>query len=501
MKTTALPAASRVNEVLQRGLRGSYRMHWGMLAFCGGLAFGGIFSANGLLTSVALLALPVICYLVWREGEPPVLVFACVFQWLQATAAIFYTNHFHVTLDQAYGSNALTMATWLSIAGVVALAAGVRLAFLSANSSHSRQLEVDSSRLSIGKLGILYAGIVLVSTILTALAVRLASLTQPLLAFASLKWAIVFLVCYTVLQQRRGYGLLAACVATEFVLGFSGIYSSFKTVFFVLVVAAMSSRLALRGRRLLITLICFALLFPMGVVWTAIKMDYRTFLAEEGSATGETVPIERKFTKLADLLEDITWDNIMDGLEALIMRVSYVNFFALTIENVPNRVPFENGKLWGGSVVHVLTPRLLFPDKPTLDDSERTRTYTGVEVAGMEQNTSIGIGYVGESYIDFGPIGMFVPIFLLGVLYGLINRFFISRTRHKLLSSSLAVSVLVFNAYGIEASNIKLLGGVITALIAAVMFYGVLGTPLMTYLQNGASRRLSGWSPASTPGT
>ncbi len=78
-------------------------------------------------------------------------------------------------------------------------------------------------------------------------------------------------------------------------------------------------------------------------------------------------------------------------------------------------------------------PRFLFPDKPVLDDSERTRTYTGMNVAGMEQGTSIGIGYIGESYVDFGPVKMFAPIFLLGLLYGLIYRFFVTKTRYTLL--------------------------------------------------------------------
>jgi hypothetical protein len=121
-----------------------------------------------------------------------------------------------------------------------------------------------------------------------------------------------------------------------------------------------------------------------------------------------------------------------------------------------------------------------------------------MNVAGSEQDTSIGIGYVGESYIDFGPIGMFIPIFLLGLLYGVINRFFITRTRYKLLGSALAVSVLVFNAYEIETSNIKLLGGVITALLAAIVFYKALGGSVMAYLQ-GSAVGASVWSRGRVP--
>ena len=465
---------------------------WGI---CAGLAALCLFTANGIITPVAILMLPILVGLLWRLGEPPVLLYACSFQWLQASAAIFYTNHFGQTLDEAFGSTALSFATWLSLIAVVVLACGIRCGYVGAGPPRMSELEEEASRLDVKKLGVLYAISLVGSFILTAVGWHFSTIRQPLLAFAALKWGVVFLICYTVLQQRRGYGLLFACVMLEFILGFSGIYASFKCVFFVLVIAAMSSPRMLRGRRLAITSVCFVALFIMGVVWTTIKMDYRTFLIEEADAAGEAVPIERKFTKLTDLVEDVTWDNFLDGMDALIMRISYVNFFALTTENVPGRIPYENGALWSGSIVHILMPRVLFPDKPILDDSERTRTYTGVNVAGSEQDTSIGIGYVGESYIDFGPVGMFIPIFLLGLLYGVINRFFITRTRYKLLGSALAVSVLVFNAYEIETSNIKLLGGVITALLAATVFYKALGGSVMAYLQ-GSAVGASVWSQA-----
>jgi hypothetical protein len=448
----------------------------------------GYFTANGLVTSAAFAVLPLLTFLLWRPGEPPVLLFGCIFQWMQATAAIFYTNHLGVTLEEAFGSYELEIATWLSIFAVVALAVGIRCGFIGAGPSQGVALEADAAKTNVRKVAVLYAVSVIVSGVLDAAAWRIPSITQILLAAASVKWAIVFVLCYTVFHQRRGYGLLVGCVAIEFAMGLFGIYANFKSVFFVLLVAALSSPQALRGRRLVTTVVCFVILFVLGVVWTAVKMDYREFLADETSGSEDTIPIERRFEKLGDLIEGVSWDNFTDGIDALVLRVSYVNFFALAVENVPGRVPYENGELWKDSVMHILTPRVLFPDKPALDDSERTRLYTGINVAGTESGTSIGIGYVGESYIDFGAIGMFAPIFTLGILYGLINRFFISRARHKLLGASLAVSVLVFNAYAMESSNIKLLGGVVGAALVSVVIYLVSATSIANYLRQTPAR-------------
>ena len=115
--------------------------------------------------------------------------------------------------------------------------------------------------------------------------------------------------------------------------------------------------------------------------------------------------------------------------------MSYVQYFALTMVNVPTSMPYEHGALWAGAIRHIVTPRIFFPNKAVLDDSERASLYTGMAVAGAEQGTSIGIGYMAESYVDFGPIGMFLPILFLGIFYGLMYRYFVivSRTHFSVV--------------------------------------------------------------------
>src|SRR5437762_2878276 len=227
-------------------------MHIGFWTICAALAFVVFFTPNGLVTSAAVALLPILVQLLWRNGEPPVLLFGCAFQWLQATAAIFYTNQFGMTLNEAFGSNVLGVATWLSIAAVLVLAVGIRLGYIRARGSQRAALESDASKMNISKIAVLYGISVVIAGVLNVTAWRLPSITQPLLAIASLKWAVVFLLCYTVLHQRRGYGLLVMCIGLEFATGFSGIFSDFKSVFLVLVVASLSSQLALRRRRLIV---------------------------------------------------------------------------------------------------------------------------------------------------------------------------------------------------------------------------------------------------------
>lgn len=429
------------------------------------LALVGLASSNPFLTSCAVLILPALMRLSWRHGEPPVLMFACCMQWLQASAAIFYSDCAGLSVNQALGNDASNFASWLSLFAVLALAVGMRVAMIKASPPQQEKLEHQAQAADIPKLAVMYAISFVLSASINAVAFKIPSLTQVLLAFTTIKWLCVFLICYAVLEQNRGYGYLVSLLALEFSVGLLGIFSNFKNVFFVLVVAAMSSPFALRGRRFVVLLMCTGVLLVSGVVWSAIKTDYRSFLSEEAVGPNGTISIERKFAKLSDVGSSFTWENFSEGLEALVLRVSYVEYFALAIEHVPSQLPFEHGALWSGSIKHIVTPRLLFPNKPELDDSERTKLYTGAQVAGQESGSSIGIGYVGESYIDFGPLGMFVPIFILGVFYGLIYRFFVTRARFNFIGSAIATAILVFGAYTIETSNIKLVGGNVVVLL------------------------------------
>jgi hypothetical protein len=142
-------------------------------------------------------------------------------------------------------------------------------------------------------------------------------------------------------------------------------------------------------------------------------------------------------------------------------------------------MPYEHGALWRDAIQRVFMPRLLFPGKPGIDDSQETAKYTGLAVAGQEQGTSIGLGYMAESYIDFGWLGMFIPIFLLGVFYGTIYRLFGYRQQNRLFAMGCAVAILVFGAYTIETSNTKLVGGNVAAAVVLGFFYWRFGPLLM----------------------
>jgi hypothetical protein len=134
-------------------------------------------------------------------------------------------------------------------------------------------------------------------------------------------------------------------------------------------------------------------------------------------------------------------------------------------------------------------PRLFFPNKDVLDDSAETSYFTGYEVAGADQGTSISIGYIGESYIDFGRIGMFVPIFMMGLFFGGVYRLF-SRYKHRVMGLAVATSIILFGAYEIETSCAKLIGGNVIVILAMSVFLWAFGDSVWRIITKAARLKM-----------
>jgi hypothetical protein len=274
-------------------------------------------------------------------------------------------------------------------------------------------------------------------------------------------------------------------VLLELILGFGGFFSGFKYILFLTIIVLAGNQA--EARRLLFRPAAAAVLvLALGLVtlWQAVKIDYREFL-NQGTASQAVLvsPVER-FAFLTSRMSRVTLDDLRAGFASGFKRVGYLEFFAATMNQVPDRIPYQEGRLWGEAVSHLLMPRILFPDKPVVDDSARTNEFSGLGVAGIEQGTSISIGYVGESYIDFGPTLMFVPIFLLGIFWGWIYRWFANRSRYRLLGVAAATNIILAHAITFETSNIKLVGGAVTSWIALTILLHYAARPAWAFLSN-----------------
>ena len=133
---------------------------------------------------------------------------------------------------------------------------------------------------------------------------------------------------------------------------------------------------------------------------------------------------------------------------------------------MPALVPHENGSLWLDAVTRPFTPRILFPNKAIIDESLTTNKYSGLGVSGMAEGTQISIGYMGDTYIDFGQILMYPALFVVGYGLGRAYRWIVYSPRMIGILGFALAPVALMPAAAFEVSSAKLVGGLFAQILA-----------------------------------
>jgi hypothetical protein len=225
----------------------------------------------------------------------------------------------------------------------------------------------------------------------------------------------------------------------------------------------------------------------VSVVWSASKMEYRRYLT--GGERSQAIIETDQFKNIGQLLEivskDFSSENFSEsferGSDALVYRVSYVEYFALALNQVPTFLPHENGNLLRGAFEHIFKPRIFFPDKKVINDSELTSKYTGVSFSGADVGVSFSLGCVPESYVDFGKYYMFVPVFFFGFWLGWMYKMFIIKGYNLIWGLCYSAPIFHF-AWSFPVPTTKFLGWSVTYFVGTYLINRYLIKYLDRYL-------------------
>jgi hypothetical protein len=428
-----------------------------------------VVSSSPLIVLVFGTALILIVGLLWRLGEPPVLLLPVLIQFTEValkpvTAALTDTP----LQDLAESGANLQPAGLFGLAGLIALVLGLQIgARVSRASIEGVPSPWPFQRILAGALAAIVAGHAFESV-----AGSFGGARQIILALGGIRWAGLFVLAYSVLSIGRGRSWLTAVVGVELVLGMSGFFSDFRMVLIVLLTAAMAST---QGKLRISSIVTIALggglTLLLTVFWSSIKIEYRDFL---NNGTGGQVvlqPLDARLDFLASKVVNFDGRQFADGLERLNKRLSYIDYLAATMERVPDDIPHEGGALLGAAVWHIMTPRILFPDKPEVpSDSDVTAYYAGVESAlANVEDTSISIGYLGELYIDFGIAGALIAVVVIGFAFGRLYRAIRDYSGVPALINYGFCMMLALSMSAFEIALIKLIGGFVTVAAVAIV--------------------------------
>lgn len=415
------------------------------------------------VSAAALLAMN--GWLLLKPAIPPIIPFVLAYQWAQVSCAALYANYLGIRLDQLYVLGDPVRATWLGM-GALFCATTICALFRKRISHAFGNGLVDSlSRFSIPTAARIYAALVVVVLLLWPLIGVSSQFFQVYLGIVTLRWAAFFLLLASSLVQRRAYWLAMWAFVFEMVFGFSGYFAGFAIPLFFTLFAFSATFHVLSRRLKSLAYGMFAVALSMGMVWNVVKNDYRHFVSGYSGEQIVTVGLADRYSRLGNLVNESLSADKDSFLDSFAMRLAYIEYFGIVLDRVPMELPHRNGELMLIALQHVLVPRVIYPDKaPLAPDSELTAYYTGnVQILQMT-GTSISLGFVTESYIDFGTPGPYFAGLIMGlILVGgaiALQRISPDPAIAVAITCSSLLSLRLF-----ETSLPKMLGGVLAAIL------------------------------------
>ena len=433
---------------------------WAILWF---LSLLGLLLNNGVYVFICLATLLIIIKLLLFQRLPGIIPFSLVMQWVQVFAYILWMNFGNFDIN--YLSPNASTALLLSCAGLILISAILHMVVKKLGMPTRAFMESEAMKVNEKKLLVLY----IISTVfLTSIGFVLGSTSgfaQILVSIADFKWIFLLWYGYVIWIKKKNRIYLLYIVLYEFASGFYSYFSSFKEVIFFVIILAITFTVDVKVKQFLRGAVIVIVLIPLFLSWNVIKGDYRNFLSQGQRVQTVTVSREAAYTKLGEQFRALKWEQYRLATSMTLYRLQYIYHFALAMERVPAITPYQNGAVWTANVMNVLKPRLLFPDKGIYDASVKTSKFTGRKFAGTQQGAAFSLGYFVDAYVDFGPVGMFVPIALIALIVGFVYRTLYLQKQLNLFFRFAIINVVLKIFMSFENDGLFLFGRLITGFL------------------------------------
>lgn len=421
---------------------------------------------NYFLLSIAIFSLFLIYKILWIKNFHNVFFFGLCYQWLAVNVKVFYALILNLNFENLhqYSENIIQAWAYSNIC-ILVLALGIRISI--------RKKKYDSPQrifnVNLKSFSNYYIGLSILTLTILNPKIYPSSIQQILFQIIYLKYVLFFIGFVNILQKRDFKNRLMYYFVFEFILSFSGYFSSFKDFFFLLFLAYLySNSKKISGASVFVIAFLVIIAINFGIVWSAVKEDYRFFQTKGEKTQNVSRSTGESLAYLSDKFSSFNSAQYQDGLEKLIDRIEYIDYFSASIGYIPSHKDHENGNLLLDAFLFGFQPRFLFPDKKILDDSKFTTEYTGIQVAGFDEGTSICLGYAANSYIDFGDFFFMSPL-VWGIFIGYLYNKLYKTVKSDLWGLSITFP-LFFMVINFENEFYKLIPPLIYYFIVAYLF-------------------------------
>jgi len=408
-----------------------------------------------VLVTVSLFVLWIVYKLVASDDGLLVLPLAMTFHWMQGTIGVLYLGFLGRSVKTANDTDYQPMVL-IALGCNLALAAGIYLGLRMRRDTDA--LPRPEHAFSFGQIVAAYILTVGFEGSILVIAPMYPTIRQILVTIDFARLGILYLLLRRLTTPRIRGELIALVVAGEVVLGITGFFAGFREPL-VLAALAFLEVFDRRNKRHVAALIALSVASAvLAIVWMGIRSQYRReYLEVDQFAASRSARVDRVRDLSGAFLNNT--ENLWATADAVVDRMLAVGYPAMALKRVPSVIAHTDGAIIRAALLHTVTPRVFFPNKPEMpSDSDEVRKYSGIFVAGREVNTSIAFGYSIESYIDFGLPWMFVPVFLYGVFVGFCYALFRQLIRHRDLSVAFLTVTFWISVYILERSWATMLG-------------------------------------------
>ena len=454
------------------------------------LLIAQLFFTNGIYLFVGAGIFAMIFYYLQQPHKPTVFSIIFIYHFIQVAAGIWLSNY----LGKDINFRSLNSATAILIGyiGLVILFAPIIYFHNKIPTINWQTLQLHASRLSIDNTFKAYIIGFFAINAMAGVAFVFSGITQIIFSLVKVKWFLFLLFGFQVFIKKQKQKEFWFFAAFEFLSGFVSYFSDFKTVLFFLIFLFLFFLKTVSLRQLFFSIIAGVIVFYGMAFFQGIKGDYRNFLNK--GTTNQVVDVSKedalgKLFELSQTKEEGTMDK---SITSFLDRFQYTYHLAKTMEMVPAKIPYQNGANWGKTLEFSLTPRLLNPNKPVLEASVKATKYTGIGYAGAAKGVSVSLGYFADGYIDFGMIGMFIPILILGYVLGSTYYYFIRKSSNNYLFNFAVVGAMYMEFFAFEMDSTFLAGRLFATLLTFLLLKILFFPWLMRILTRPEGERVKG---------
>jgi len=389
---------------------------------------------NQQLIAYAILLLcgwPAVTHLTRRQAGLPVFAIICLVYGAGYALPIFTTKPIVMSVGRfgfvGVSAAAVTEALWLTLAGVFSMQVGFWLfkyTLLNMLIPKVRiSLDVKKARrlaLVLGTCG----AITFWLGISTTLQITTRFVFLYVIIYREALLSIGLLYWYYLKGELKTFSKVwFVGIALVFVmLGLAlGNFRSVMEPMIVILAVHWMLRRQFPWKMVLAGIILFGIMQP-------IKGEYRALVWRQGVANTSVIDrVGLWFTLIRS-----GWTGILGGTHGAVENVTrdslnrtdFIHMFAHVVDETPRHVPFQHGHTYSYLLV-TLIPRLVWPDKPS---AQVANDFFGVSYGFQTPDslgtTSIGMPHLVETYINFGVMGAFFVMMLIGMVYSAVERLF-----------------------------------------------------------------------------